>query len=61
MPDAKQLLGDITIKKNNIMELSTKTRGWMVNLILYLLRILGNELYLYELEFVNPLEMLYDE
>ena len=58
---ARQVLGHITINKNEIMKLETKTKGWMVGLIRYMLRILGDELYLYDLEFLDPLEVLYNK
>ncbi len=58
MPGARQILGDIRINFDNTLTVETKTKSWMIKLILYMRKILGKEVKLINLEFQNPLDLL---
>src|SRR3972149_5390407 len=58
MPGARQIIGNIHVNFDNTLKLETKTKGWMTGLIYYMIKVLGKEIRLINLEFLNPLEIL---
>jgi len=40
------------------MELAIKTKGWLIGLICYMIDILGKDMYLVNLEFENPMDLI---